>query len=67
MGRKYKAEMQSETQMATFQLTELSVWVRERGWGSQDPLIPCHEDPCSTDKSEGDPAWAPERKRQRDT
>lgn len=33
-GRKGRAEMQSRTQMAPFQLAELKVWIRERDQGS---------------------------------
>lgn len=36
-GRKYRAEMRSGTQMATFLLTELKVWVRERAGGVNTP------------------------------
>lgn len=34
---KYRAEMQSGTQMATFQLTELRVWVREGAGQARTP------------------------------
>lgn len=53
-GRKDREEMQSRTQIATFQLTELRVWVRD----PLGPLVPYHEDPRSTEMSGGEPSWA---------